>query len=542
MTDNFEDHEHQETVHGEEAPPQGLRSSNLAEAWRTKPIFKLLVVMVVAGAAIAIGTTFFSGSKQQQMSHLVNPPDVHQAAGGAASPYFIQQTKEAEAQRSKEALEKGTSALPTPIGQPGDINVTEKTDPMNELRSETDHLKQQLAQMQQQQAQRSVQQQQQNAPANNAPRQPEQFDPALSQVMQNQMKQLMDSWVPKGIKQVEVTKPEKSGEGSSNGGGLANTNSPSPAVENRNSGPPIVNAGTVSYGQLLTEANSDVPAPVLAQIVSGPLAGARAVGSFQIANGYNDYLVLTFTLADRKGKDFTIQAIALDPDTTLAGMATEVDQRYFTRVVLPAAAAFLQGFGSALGETSSSTSQGQNSTVVTQASPGLTQGAAQGAAAAAQTAAGFFQNQANITKPLVRIAAGTPIGLFFVKSVFSPSDQTAAQDANNGGCPAGTLPTYNVNGRVTSVDVPGAQVNGCVSNTNSSLGAGISPLAGLGPLGGLGTSGFNGYPQANALGANGSNLPYPNYGQPTNISRPYGSPYSSYGNSSPYGVSPYLGH
>ena len=60
-----------------------------------------------------------------------------------------------------------------------------------------------------------------------------------------------------------------------------------------------------------------------------------------------DYLVLQFTLVNFKGKDYPITAVALDPDTTLGGMATEVNQRYFTRVVLCRLPPdFLQGFGS----------------------------------------------------------------------------------------------------------------------------------------------------------------------------------------------------
>ena len=78
--------------------------------------------------------------------------------GGAASPYSIQQTKEAEEQRAKEALAKGGSMMPTPIGQGSDISVTEKADPMSELRSETERLKQQLAEMQRVESQHQTQQ------------------------------------------------------------------------------------------------------------------------------------------------------------------------------------------------------------------------------------------------------------------------------------------------------------------------------------------------------------------------------------------------
>src|SRR5262249_43355048 len=148
----------------------------------------------------------------------------------------------------------------------------------------------------------------------------------------------------------------------------------------------LVSAGTVSYGQLLTEANSDVPGPILAQILSGPLSGARAVGQFHTINDYN---VLQFSLVNFKGKDYPINAIALDPDTTLGGMATEVDERYFTRVILPAAAGFMQGLGSALGTGSSSVVTNGETTIVSQSGRGLQQGMFQGLGQAAQTAGQF---------------------------------------------------------------------------------------------------------------------------------------------------------
>jgi intracellular multiplication protein IcmE len=533
MTDdhnnNFEDIEHHDTVPHEESPTTGARS-NLAEAWRTKPIFKLLVVMVVAGAAIAAGTTFFGGSKQAQMSRLVNPPEMHQAAGGAASPYFIEQTKEAETQRSKEALEKGTSALPTPIGQPADINVTEKTDPMNELRGETERLKQQLAQMQQVQQQ---QQAQKAAQASAATPKQEQFDQALSQVMQGQMKQLMDSWAPKGIKQVEVTKVDvqQNASGGANGA-AANPEAANAPGANKIEEKPLIPAGTVNYAQLLVEANSDVPAPILAQIVSGPLSGARAIGSFQVANGYNDYLVLTFTLADLHGKDYRIQALALDPDTTLAGMATEVDQRYFTRLILPAAAAFLEGFGSALSTTSSTTSTNGTTTIVSQTGPGITQGVAEGSSQAANTAAQFFQEQANVTKPLIRIAAGTPMGLFFETSVYADQGNNGSSSNAGSGCPSGTTPGYSVGGKILPIP-PGGQPNGCFPTSGTS---GLPGLGGGFPFMGGGTASAS------------SDVPYPNYaggsGGFNHSGSTYGSPYGSSPVGAPMGMgtTPYYGH
>ncbi|MFY9287342.1 MAG: DotG/IcmE/VirB10 family protein, partial [Alphaproteobacteria bacterium] len=232
-----------------------------------------------------------------------------------------------------------------------------------------------------------------------------------------------------------------------------------------------------------------------------------AVGQFQIANGYADYLVLQFNLVNFKGKDYQISAIALDPDTTLGGMATEVDQRYFTRVILPAAAGFLQGFGQALGQGSSTTTTNGTSTIISQSSQGYRQGMFRGLNAAANTASQFFQNQANQVKPLVRVAAGTPIGIFFITSVL---DNTAYQQQH---------PPYNP---AMAYGYPGAGALGGLG--------GLGGLAGYPGIGAAPSLTGSAYPGTTVAGfGSSSGVPYPNYANP--------SVPDNYGNA--YGASPY---
>jgi len=252
----------------------------------------------------------------------------------------------------------------------------------------------------------------------------------------------------------------------------------------------LVPAGTVNYGQLLTEANSDVPGPILAQIVSGPLAGARAVGHFDVKN---DYLVLEFDIADLKKKDYRISAIALDPDTTLGGMATEVDERYFTRVILPAAAAFLQGLGQEIGQPQSTVTSTGTTTIVTQSSQGIREGIYEGLGAAADTAGQFFRDQANRTQPLVWIAAGTPIGIFFTRSVL---DETIDENAYNNAKQQTATPA------VTNFGLP--QMPGQMGQQQYQGPYGNGPLGSYstGPGyggGGYGGGGYGGYPGMGSL-------------------------------------------
>ena len=505
MTDLNDDFEQPEFNHEEPPPPRRGIGSNLASAWRSQPLFKLFVLMVVVAAVVAVGVSFFSGSNSHSVASFVKPPELNEAPGGKASPYMKQQTELANSQRSQDALRSGGSALPTPIGQTGDagdLNATARKDEqLTELKAEVDNMNKQVQQMKQAPPPQAQQQQQQQ----------QQFDDSLAMAMQKQLNTLAESWTPKGVVRVPVTKvedektKEAKAEAAAAAAGSASSSRPKA----------VVPGGTVSYAQLLTEANSDVPGPILAQIVSGPLAGARAVGSFQVANGTADYLVLQFSTANLKGKDYALNAVALDPDTTLGGLATEVDQRYFTRLVLPAAAGFLQGFGSALYEGGSNFVENANTTIVTQGRQGVRQGAFYGLGQASQTASQFFQNQANLTKPLVRVAAGTPIGMFFVTTVVEPQNQNDVSGI------AGAQPTYPVG------------YNG--------LPAGYAPANGYAQAGGYGAGGANpqiggGYPGSTVSGYGGNNpgnVPYPNYATPGSLGAP--GQVTSYGGNGGYG-------
>ncbi|MGE3624417.1 MAG: TrbI/VirB10 family protein [Bdellovibrionales bacterium] len=493
MTNNLDDFDQPELEGNGAPPPKGARA-NLAHAWRTRPLFKLVVLMIVVGAVLAVAISIFSQPPKPDSSKIVTPPSgMNQPPGGAVTPYFHEQLMKADAEREQKALQTGGSAIPTPVGKNTNIDDLtadkNKKDPLVELRTQIDQQRQKIAELEREK----------KAPPAPAAAKPEQFDDSLASAMQKQMQQLMGSWDPKGIKQVVVTESEKPKEASltmasnsANGtSGAAGGNTAQPKI--------IVPAGTVSYAQLLTEANSDVPGPILAQILSGPLKGARAVGQFKVEN---EYLVLKFNLVNYKNKDYTINAIALDPDTTLGGMATEVDQRYLTRVLLPAAAGFMQGFASALGQGSSSVVTNGDTTIVQQSGKGLEEGLFSGLGQAGQTLGQFFQNQANATKPLVRVAAGTPMGMFFITSV--TDRQPGANDymSQQQGYPGAAGSPY------------GSQASGYYPGTSMS---GFNNPAGQAP------SGSVPYPQANQP-----------YGTSYGGQSAFGSP--GYYSTSPYGI------
>jgi hypothetical protein len=168
-------------------------------------------------------------------------------------------------------------------------------------------------------------------------------------------------------------------------------------------------------------------------------------------------------------------------------------------VLLPAAAGFIQGFGSALGQGSSSVVTNGTTTIVQQSGKGIQQGAFQGLAQTGQTLGQFFEEQANQTQPLVRVAAGTPMGLFFISSVCSFTEcQNQSPDS-----PVPPTSNYSTN-------------NGF---NNNQFGNGYNPNT---PMNGYGynaqmpgMNNFNGATSA-SLPYPGANVPYPNVSMPYN--------------------------
>ena len=221
--------------------------------------------MIVAAAVIAIGISLFSSPKPAERSTLAAPPQgFKQPPGGTSTPYFIEQTKEAEKERQESAIKTGGSALPTPIG--ANPAIEEMT---AEKQKERSSRRVACADRRTEAKDRPDRTAETGATAASKTR--EQFDDSLAQAMQKQLQQLQTSWDPKGIKEVggktderdeereKTEKEEKDRE--KNGMGMAGGGAGMSGASGQKFGKPIINAGTVSYAQMLTEANSDTPGP-----------------------------------------------------------------------------------------------------------------------------------------------------------------------------------------------------------------------------------------------------------------------------------------
>lgn len=453
--DQFDQSPDFEDVSDESGRKKGM-VANLADAWRTKPIFKLIVILAGLGALVMGVLSLTAAKPEADISRVQAPPPMVEAPGGKASPDFIAAQAQANEQRTKEAAAQGGTALPTPLPSGMSPEQRKEGDPLVEFRAEMKRQKEE--QQRQIQALQQQNQQQQQVVL----QQDQQVQEKIGTSLTQQMTQLAEMWKPKSMNVFDGVDDRSHTANTAASPGPTPVSSPGSTASQYTSTQatskkvkPLISAGSVNYAQMLTEANSDVPGPILAQILSGPLSGARAIGSFEVGN---DLMILTFKTAVLKGKEYKIDTLALDPDTTLGGMATEVDHRYFSRVVLPAAAAFVSAFGRKLAEKPTDTVVTQGGTVITsQAKTGIEDGLYEGMGSAGQTISSFLSTEAGNTRVLVRVAVGTPLGLFFVRSVCSgeypcqsdeePSAPSPAVAATGSAAKTGSPATVATSGR-----------------------------------------------------------------------------------------------
>jgi intracellular multiplication protein IcmE len=383
------------------------KEGSIGELIRTNPLAKIGVIGGVLLIVIG-GVILFGGKKPPQArSRVANGNQVTETPGTNQVPEsYRKAVEETDQQRVETAIKTGTSAMPTPIAPPvGRVELPDDSQP------EEDPLDRW----------RRIQEERQKR-VEATPELPK-TDPnaetiqALAQAMSQQMTSLITAKAPQGPRHVDITdehfldKMEAAAQAAAD---AAN----SPAASNTTTLDVVIPAGTIEYAQLLIEANSDVPGPIMAQLASGPLAGAKMLGSF---TNNEDFVTLNFDTVVVNGVSYGISAIALNPDTANIGMLTDIDHKYFQRIVLPAAAAFIEGFGSAVAQTDSTTvDTGSGTTVSQQSDLNVHQEIMKGVSEGASKLSEIIDDQAD-TKPQLRVRAGTPMGILFLQPVTKDS-------------------------------------------------------------------------------------------------------------------------
>ncbi len=385
----------------------------LGDLWRNNALFKIGVIVGIAVVIFGLLMLFGGGSDPVELSEIGTNSEISSIPGTSEAPQaYIEAVEQVNEEDVERAFSDGTSSLPVPIEPPVSIvSLPEESpdaeDPLQRWRRlQEERLKRELEQSQALIKDEDVSQE--ALPSKTVTEISESLSEQMASILEAKPEVKLSSMVltePDFLANLAAAREEELNEEITKNG----------LIEEKSVGELLLPAGKIAYAQLLIEANTDVPGPVLAQVMSGPLKGSRILGSFVESN---ELLTLNFDTIVFEEESFSIDAIALDPATTLPGLATEVDHRYFKRVILPAAAAFVGGIADAIAETDTNTVTVQGDTVISESQAlDAKQEVAAGIAEAGQEVRTIIDEIANDTEVLVRIAAGTPLGILFLEPV-----------------------------------------------------------------------------------------------------------------------------
>lgn len=174
-------------------------------------------------------------------------------------------------------------------------------------------------------------------------------------------------------------------------------------------------------GEVIVGVDSDnASPPVLARFLSGPYAGAilKAPGGAVLSgNG----VMVHFTEMALGGTEYKIDAYALDQETLTASISTDVNNRYFSRIILPSLLKGIGGTGDLYAQANTQVvSNGLNTTTSRPDSPdgkavaGIIVGGTAG-----QAAKVLSQDAARLPVKQVTVKKGQVIAIQFVNGVYS---------------------------------------------------------------------------------------------------------------------------
>ena len=388
------------------------KDNTLGGMMNDNPLFKIGAVVAVGILIFVILSLFGGGDEATDQSYVGPAADVKSTPGeDESTPAYVDAIKELNEAEIERALNEGDSSIPVPIDPPTGVvalpqNEDDAEDPLQRWRR-----------LQEERLERELRESQNSVDPNNAADvERAEAIAALAGAMSEQMAAILQSRAEITLSSAELTDPEFFKKLEEEAAEEAAEISTEEALLNEDvSGEVLVPAAQIAYAKLLTEANTDSPGPVLAEIASGPLKGSRILGTFE---EQNEYLTLTFNTVVYEGESIAIDAVALDPDTTLPGIVTDVDHRYFKRIILPAAAAFVEGAASAIAESGLTTVTVEGDVVAEETEEtDNEQEIASGIEEAGQKLGEIIDEMAEDTQVMVRVAAGTPIGILFLEPV-----------------------------------------------------------------------------------------------------------------------------
>lgn len=201
------------------------------------------------------------------------------------------------------------------------------------------------------------------------------------------------------------------------GGGATRTSSSGGTDPSAHAGGKLLlAAGRGVYGHSVITSNSDLGSEVLVEIDSGPFAKARISGALEMKN---DRLIIKFNrLMIGDAAPLQVSAYAVSPKTAETGVASEVNEHLATRIILPTAAAFVEGLGNAMmSANTTSYTGGYGVSAFTHLNLAQQMGAAGGRMG--QELSQVLQKQTP-QQATVKLKQGDEIGVLFDEPVYAP--------------------------------------------------------------------------------------------------------------------------
>jgi intracellular multiplication protein IcmE len=240
----------------------------------------------------------------------------------------------------------------------------------------------------------------------------------LAQLMATQQQGLLGSWQAQPstvtvVVEQDLMPAEDTGDAAGAASGVAAVSVPPTPFD------PLVRAGDVVLASTLITNDSDTPGPVVVQIRSGPLKGARVLGAFE-SNGDRTHLNMQFNaMVLPDGTEIPVSAYAVDAGQKSLAVRTDLDRRLFARYAPRVAAAFVSGVGEALSDPGTSLIDLGGVTGVTRPAATIEQGLYRGLAEVGNDLAGEFVQSAP-SGPLISLRARQIIGVLFTSNVEPP--------------------------------------------------------------------------------------------------------------------------
>ncbi|PKU21951.1 DotG/IcmE/VirB10 family protein [Telmatospirillum siberiense] len=258
----------------------------------------------------------------------------------------------------------------------------------------------------------------------------------MQDAMRHQLQEMVGSWKNSPGQQVVFTRQESTSQTtaiSPLGQGSQQQAQTQPARQKAQSSQQtdalkdeLVHAGDIFFGTTVTGAiSTDPTGPIVADVLSGPLQGARILGTVQQGN---EAYVLVFNQMSFEGKKVQINAVAVDVESARVGVRSDIDRRYPERA-LAIAADFLTTAGQYFLRSNSTTTTTATGTVTTTGTATNKAAIEAGMAGAGQGLTTELNRQFNNLNPIYEVKANFPIGVLFMSPIYK---QTPAGTGNAG--------------------------------------------------------------------------------------------------------------